>query len=57
MLGSSCNSSTEIHNHMVFIIELLIKATAGGETRIKITVSEAHNIALVRHERWSPIGN
>ena len=57
MLGSSCNSSTEVHNYIVFIIELLIKATAGGETRIKITVSEAHNIALVSQERWSLVGN
>jgi len=31
MLGSNCNYSTEVHNYMVFITELQIKATAGGE--------------------------
>jgi len=30
-LGSNCNSNIEVRNYMVFIIELQIKATAGGE--------------------------
>jgi len=31
ILGSNCNSNTEVHNYNVFIIELQIRATAGGE--------------------------
>jgi len=30
-LGSNCNCTTEVHNYMVFIVELQIKATAGSE--------------------------
>jgi len=30
-LRSNCNSNTEVHNDKVFIIELQIKSTSGGE--------------------------
>jgi len=31
LLGGNYNSSAEIYNYMVFIIEVKIKANAGGE--------------------------
>ena len=40
MLGTDCNSSAEICNYKVFIIELQIKATVRGQTTITVTVPE-----------------
>ena len=31
LVGKTCNYRTEVHNYMLFTIELQVKATAGGE--------------------------